>query len=122
MEESGGGGERGGPPRQESAAERPTETEPSSGEHGPLPPADLTFLVSSLYLQGTMALGVLPNPATNKADVHLDQAKHVIDMLAMLEQKTEGNRTAEESDGLEAALHELRLAYVSITEASGAKS
>ncbi len=70
------------------------------------------FLVSTLYLQGAIALGLLPNPVTNKADVQLDQAKHAIDMLAMLQQKTEGNRTPEESQDLEAALHELRLAYV----------
>ena len=37
-------------------------------------------------------------------------------MLAMLQQKTEGNRTPEESDELEAALHELRLAYVTISD------
>ena len=55
-----------------------------------------------------MALGLLPNPVTKKADVQLDQAKHAIDLLTMLQQKTEGNRTPEESGELEAALHELR--------------
>ena len=33
-------------------------------------------------------------------------------MLAMLQQKTEGNRTPEESDEIEAMLHQLRMAYV----------
>ena len=49
---------------------------------------------------------------TKKADVQLDQAKHSIDLLTVLQQKTEGNRTPEESGELEAALHELRMAYV----------
>ena len=61
-----------------------------------------------------MALGLLPNPLTKKHDVQLEQAKHSIDLLAVLQQKTEGNRTPEESDELEAALHELRLAFIAL--------
>jgi hypothetical protein len=88
--------------------------EPSSGPHGPLPPASLSFLIGTLYLQGAMALGLLPNPVTNKSDVHLDQAKHAIDLLTVLETKTAGNRTPEESAELDATLHELRLVYVQL--------
>jgi hypothetical protein len=94
------------------SAEVPPSSGPAAGARGPLPPANLMFLVSTLYLQGAIALGLLPNPVTNKADVQLDQAKHAINMLAMLQQKTEGNRTPDESEDLEAALHELRLAFV----------
>ena len=53
---------------------------------------------------------------TKKLDVQLDQAKHSIDLLAVLQQKSEGNRTPEESDELEAALHELRLAFVAVQQ------
>jgi hypothetical protein len=102
--------------RRATEAERPAESQRSAGAGGPLPPADLTFLVSSLYLQGVVALGLIPNPVTNKAEVQLDQARHTIDMLTMLQQKTEGNRTPEESAGLEAALHELRLTYVTLNK------
>jgi len=93
-------------------AEPPAE--PSAAARGPLPPADLGFLIGTLYIQGAMALGLLPNPMTKKADVQLDQAKHSIDLLAVLQKKTEGNRTPQESDELEAALHELRMAYVTV--------
>ena len=62
-----------------------------------------------------------PTPSTNKADVQLDQAKHAIDLLTMLQQKTEGNRTPDESEELEAVLHELRLAFVTVSEAEAAK-
>jgi hypothetical protein len=102
--------------RHAAEAEQTTESQSSSAAHGPLPPADLTFLVSSLYLQGAISMGLLPNPATNKPDVQFDQAKHTIDLLSMLQQKTEGNRTPQESDELDAALHELRLTYVGVNK------
>jgi hypothetical protein len=79
---------------------------------GPLPPASLPFLLTTLATQAMIALGQVPNPITGKADLRLPQAKHYIDMLAMLEQKTAGNRTAEESALLDDLLHQLRMAYV----------
>ena len=94
---------------------------PSADARGPLPPADLTFLAGTLHLQAAIALGLLPNPVAKKAEVQLDQAKHSIDLLSVLQQKTEGNRTPEESNQIEAALNELRWAYVSVSEQSAAK-
>ncbi|MCE5266497.1 MAG: DUF1844 domain-containing protein [Planctomycetaceae bacterium] len=85
---------------------------PTSGQQPSLPPADLIFLVGTLYVQGAMSLGLLPNPVTKKAERHVAQAKHAIDMLAMLQQKTEGNRTPEETAELENVLHELRMAFI----------
>jgi hypothetical protein len=92
--------------------EPPQASAPSGSPHAPMPPADFGFLIGTLYIQAAMSLGLLANPATKKAEIHLEQAKHAIDLLTMLEQKTEGNRTPEESGELEAALHDLRLAYV----------
>ncbi len=80
----------------------------------PLPPPSLTFLASTLYLQGAIAMGLLPNPISDKSDIELDRAKHAIDMLAMLQEKTAGNRTPEESEEIEAMLHQLRMAFVSL--------
>jgi hypothetical protein len=59
-----------------------------------------------------VALGQVSNPASGKADMRLPEAKHFIDMLAVLEEKTAGNRTADESALLDGFLHELRMAYV----------
>ena len=98
------------------AEEPPKSAEPSAGARGPLPPADLGFLIGTLYIQGAMALGLLPNPMTKKADVQLDQAKHSIDLLTVLQQKTEGNRTPGETGELEATLHELRMAYITVQQ------
>jgi hypothetical protein len=102
----------------DAAKASPQKQTPAGGPHTPLPPPTLTFLISTLYLQGAIALGLLPNPITKKHEAQFDQAKHSIDMLAMLQQKTEGNRTAEESEELEGALHELRLAYVTVQQNS----
>ena len=81
---------------------------------GPLPPPNLTVLASSLYLQGMVSLGLLPSPESDKPEVHLDQARHTVDTLQMLQEKTEGNRTPEESKEMDRMLHELRMAYVEI--------
>jgi hypothetical protein len=110
-----------GKPTEEAAkgerAPKPGEAPKGSQAGGlPLPPPDLTFLASSLYLQGLTALGVVPNPLTDKAELRLDHAKHTIDTLAMLQEKTEGNRTPAESEALEQMLHELRLAFVEIRD------
>ncbi|MBN2580083.1 MAG: DUF1844 domain-containing protein [Pirellulales bacterium] len=96
----------------EAAREMETPEKPAAPPP-PLPPANLTFLVGTLYLQGAVALGLLPNPMTEKSEVQPDQARHAIDLLTMLNEKTEGNRTPEESEELDSALHQLRLAFVS---------
>jgi len=100
----------------EAAAGGPAADAAAGQQAIPLPPPTLSFLVSSLYLQGMIALGLLPNPVTNKAEASLDQARHTIDMLAMLQEKTQGNRTPEETDELEHILHELRMAFVTLKQ------
>jgi hypothetical protein len=92
---------------------KPTDS-PHAGPEMQMPPADLTFLIGTLYIQGAMALGLLPNPMTKKTEVQPQAAKHAIDLLTMLEQKTANNRTPQESGELDAVLHELRMAYVTV--------
>jgi hypothetical protein len=87
----------------------------------PLPPASLTFLLTTLATQAMVALGQMPNPITGKAEVRLNQAKHVIDTLGMLETKTAGNRTPEESGLLDDLLHQLRMAFVYVQQMPAAK-
>lgn len=78
----------------------------------PLPPPSLLFLVDSLSYRAMIALGMLPNPMSQQSSPQLDQAKHAIDLLEMLFEKTAGNRTDEETEAMEAILHQLRMAYV----------
>ncbi len=80
----------------------------------PMPPASLTFLCTTIATQAMIALGQVPNPITGKVDVRPKQAKHFIDTLGMLEEKTKGNRTAEESALFDDILHQLRMAFVSM--------
>lgn len=76
------------------------------------PPATLDFLIHTLFTQALMALGRIPNPITQQKMHNLPTAKHFIDTLAMLEQKTAGNRTADESRMLEEIQHQLRLMFM----------
>jgi len=66
-----------------------------------------------------VSLGIIPNPFTKKPQRLLNQAKHLIDMLQVLQEKTEGNRTTDESALLDDTLHQLRMAYVQISQAPG---
>ncbi|MHB8899985.1 MAG: DUF1844 domain-containing protein [Thermoguttaceae bacterium] len=91
----------------------------SSPRDVPLPPASLEILLGSLATQAMVSLGILPNPITNRRERLPHQAKHLIDMLAMLETKTQGNRTSEESETLDSILHQLRMAYVSVLKGGG---
>jgi hypothetical protein len=56
-------------------------------------------------------LGQLPNPATGEKQINLRAAKSVIDSLEMLENKTDGNLTAEEEKLLSTALANLQPLY-----------
>jgi len=80
----------------------------------PFPPASLEILIASLAAQAMVSLGLLPSPLTNKLERMPNQAKHLIDMLGMLEEKTNGNRTEQESAVLDDTLHRLRMAYVTM--------
>jgi len=99
-------------------AEKPAESAEQPAEQ--MPPPNLTFLTSSLYLQGTIALGMLPGPTSDKPEVDLLHARHVIDLLGMLREKTEGNRTEDESKEIDAMLHELRMSFLSLQQKQAA--
>ena len=85
-----------------------------SPPRAPLPPPSLDFLVTTIAMQAMAGLGMTVDPATGKTELQLDQAKHFIDTLAMLQEKTQGNRTLDETATLERLLHELRMGYVMV--------
>lgn len=80
------------------------------------PQADLTSLLVMLYSDALANLGQAPDPATGRPHVDLEQARFAIELLTMLQQKTQGNRTPEESAVLEDMLTALRMGYVQIAE------
>ena len=90
----------------------------------PNPPEEsaLSFMGFVLSLASTAAIhfGDMPDPATGqRSEVNLDGAAQMIEILALLDQKTRGNLTAEERQILEQVLYELRLRFVKATGGSG---
>src|SRR5580704_4001067 len=72
-------------------------TEYMSDSGYPLPPPTFEFLVFSLKTQADIRLGLLPFGAEGDEDPRdLPAARHVIDLLAMLSEKTRGNLSMEE--------------------------
>ena len=82
-----------------------------------LPEASFALLITSFATEAMIALGQLPHPLTQKVETNLDQARYVIDMLQMLQEKTRGNLTTEEETVLKDLLHQLRLAFVAVQNA-----
>jgi hypothetical protein len=64
-------------------------------------------------------LGQIPNPKTGEGEVNLELAKMFIDQLAMIQEKTRGNLTNEESTVLRNALSNLQMAYVEVAREPG---
>ena len=83
-------------------------------ERGPLPPANFTLLVISLTTQVRIFLGDIENPTTGQKQVDLELAKHNIDLLGMLEEKTQGNLSEQEKNLLDSVLYELRMRFVQL--------
>lgn len=81
-----------------------------------LPEANFTALINSIAMQAMMALGGMEDPQTKRRFVDLGVAKFHIDMLDVLQQKSEGNTTEEEKKLLDQALYELRNAFVQISQ------
>jgi len=77
------------------------------------PEPDFNFFITTLALQASIFLGQMPNPVTDKKEEDLNQAKFIIDTLAILKEKTKGNLNADETILLENVLYELRMQYIS---------
>jgi hypothetical protein len=100
------------------AAASASQVEPESAHPGRDPlddPASFLSLIMSLASNAAASLGMMPHPATGESGVDLKTAKHWIDVLGMLEQKTRGNLDPQEDQVLESLLADLRMQYVSLT-------
>jgi hypothetical protein len=80
-------------------------------------PASFLSLIMSLASNAAASLGMMPHPVTGETGVDLQTAKHWIDVLGMLEQKTRGTLDQQEAQMLENLLADLRMQYVSFTSA-----
>jgi Domain of unknown function (DUF1844) len=116
-----------GEPRQEDApaeaAEAPSPPSPEAVRPraaGPQPKADFASFVISVATQATFLLDGRGLPEGASPEEGLAGAQSIISILEMLQDKTEGRRSPEETELLENLLYELRMAYVAQTRVRGA--
>jgi hypothetical protein len=104
--------------------EAPQGAAPPRDEEAPPPPGGLDFLgfLQSLGQQALMQLGLMPYPDTGLVEPSIPLARQTIDVLALLHQKTRGNLTPKEERFFDALIHDLRMAYVQVTEAAMAQA
>ena len=82
----------------------------------PEPALSFTAFVLSLASTAAIHFGDLPDPVSGEpGEANLDGAAQMIEILALLENKTRGNLTAEERQVLEQVLYELRMRFVEAT-------
>lgn len=107
-----------GRPGAPAAAAPPDAAGKAPAGKQPPPEAGLPFsvFVQSLAQQCLMQLGLMPWPHGQR-ELHLEQARDTIDILAMLKAKTAGNLTAEEGQLLDTALYELKMGWVEVQQA-----
>jgi hypothetical protein len=82
-----------------------------------IPPATFEFLVMSLKMQAEMHMGLMHfGEESERPEPNLPLARHFIDMLSILGEKTQGNLNMEEQRMLENSLTELRFRFVQESE------
>lgn len=99
----------------------PRPAAPASAEfpHGGSVERNLAGLFMMLATEAVIALGDAPDPVTGERQRELPHAAGVIDLLALLREKTEGNRSAEETQVLDELIYDLQLRYVRATKSPG---
>ncbi len=107
------------PPRTPTAAPSPGsrsgltggETAPAA-EQDPVASAHFQNLVLNLARQAAASLGATRHPLTGQIEIDLEAAQQMIALLQALRQKTQGNRSAEETELLEGLIADLQMQYV----------
>ena len=105
-----------------TAATEDARTSAGSAAEADLPgaedPASFASFMMSIASNAASSLGMMEHPVTGKREVDLELGKHWIDVLGMLQQKTRGNLLSQEQQILEGLLADLRMQYVSLTNAA----
>ncbi len=102
---------------EEAKKEEPKDQAPKKeAESPPLPEVSFNSLIFSLSSTVFFHLGEIADPQSGKKAKDLPLAKHTIDIIAMLKEKTEGNLTEEEKKFIENILTDLRWRYVNSTK------
>ena len=78
------------------------------------PPASFEMLVTTLSTQALASFGYIPDPVSGEANQNRPLAKHFIDTLGVIEEKTKGNLTPDEANLIKETLHQLRMAFIQL--------
>ena len=85
-------------------------------------PSSFISFVMSIASNAASALGMMEHPVTHQREVDPELGKHWIDILGMLQKKTNGNLSLAERNMLEGLLHDLRMQYVALLNPQKART
>ncbi|MBI4577462.1 MAG: DUF1844 domain-containing protein [Planctomycetes bacterium] len=88
------------------------EQEGTGRRRASMPPASLATILGEMQLRALVALGEVEVEKGKRPEPNLEMAQYAIDCLAVLQEKTEGQRTAEETRLLDGLLYDLRMRFV----------
>lgn len=100
----------GQPPAAAPASGKTSQELPGIQEE--LPEARFDSFLSGLAMDALIALGDAPHPMTKKQTVNLPQARYLIDLVGIIEEKTRGNLSVDEERLLKDLLYQLRMRYM----------
>jgi Domain of unknown function (DUF1844) len=101
-----------------AAPPEPAPESPQGADLGLEEPVSFSSFVLGLSTQALLHLGEIEDPALGRLERDLAAAKHVIDILGILKDKTRGNLEQAEERLLEAVLYDLRMKYVELVRGS----
>jgi hypothetical protein len=107
-------------PVQDQSTLGETQNEPRSPHQDDSP--GFETLVSYLSTTAMFQLGLIPGPSGEHIPADMPNAKHTLDLLEVLQEKTQGNLTASESRLLDEVLYELRMTFVEMQKRQARKS
>jgi hypothetical protein len=117
------------PAQEEKAEAAPPrdQSTPSAGQSEPPFEHDedspgFETLVSYLSTTAMFQLGLIPGPSGEHIPADIPSAKRTVDLLGVLQEKTQGNLTAYESRLLEDVLYELRMSFLAVQKRHARKS
>ena len=90
-----------------------------AAQHETLPAPSFSELVNIIVMQAMAGMGLFAGPGGQQVPPNLEMAKHFIDMLQILEDKTKGNLTPDEKKLLDQVLYEMRITFVQLAGGTG---
>ena len=105
-------------PQGEAPAQSADPESYATREQSALPEITLSMFIMSLSTQALMHMGEIPQPGDDAVTRDMSAGKQVIDILAMLKEKTKGNLQENEEALFDNVLYDLRMRYVELSKSS----